>query len=132
MTSLCRAEHRSINRPASTGATRLSLMARTLGASSRARRRKSPISIDHDLGRRLGGLGPTVPVGLQHVHPEVPPHPRPPALNLTSVLDDAVAVADEVRLGSDRRHDERDVGLGERGAELPLFLAQQLSDLRIT
>jgi hypothetical protein len=54
---------------------------------------------------------------LQHVYPEVAPHPRPRALDLTSVLDDAAVVADEVRLRLNRRHDERHVGLGERVAE---------------
>jgi hypothetical protein len=63
--------------------------------------------------------------------PQPPPHPRPPALHLPSVPDHAVIVADEVRLGLDRRHDERDAGLGERVAELLLLPAQQLGQLRI-
>jgi hypothetical protein len=68
---------------------------------------------------------------LQHVHPEVTPHLRPPALNLPSVPDHADMVADEVRLCLDRRHDEGDVRLGERVAELPLLPAQKLGKLRI-
>jgi hypothetical protein len=40
-------------------------------------------------------------------------------------------VADEVRLGLHRRHDERDVGLGERVAELLLIPAQQLGQVQI-
>jgi hypothetical protein len=40
-------------------------------------------------------------LGYKHVHPELAPHPRPPALNLTSVLHDAIVVTDEVRLGLD-------------------------------
>jgi len=47
------------------------------------------------------------------------------------VTHDAVEVAVEVRLGRDRRHDERDVGLRERVAELLLVAAQQISELRI-
>jgi hypothetical protein len=40
-------------------------------------------------------------------------------------------VANEVRLRLDRRHDERDVGLGERVLELLLVTAQQIGQLRI-
>jgi hypothetical protein len=73
---------------------------------------------------------PAMPIVLHHVHPEVAPHPRPPALDLARVLDDAVLVADEVRLGLDRRHDERDVGLGGHVAELLLDLSSTTSDCR--
>jgi len=68
---------------------------------------------------------------LLDVHPEVPPHPRPPALDLTGIPDSPIVVTDEVRLRLDRRHDERHVGLGERVAELLLPPAQQVGHLRI-
>ena len=61
----------------------------------------------------------------------LPPHPRPPALDLAGVPDDAVVVAYEVRLGVDRRHDEQDVRLGERGTQLLLLAAQQLGQIRV-
>ncbi|TMC03724.1 MAG: hypothetical protein E6J41_26585 [Chloroflexi bacterium] len=41
-------------------------------------------------------------------------------------------VADEVRLGLNRRHDECNVGLGERVAQLLLVAAQQLAQLDLS
>jgi hypothetical protein len=57
--------------------------------------------------------------------PPTPAASAPPSLNLTSVHDDAVTVADEVRRRLHRRHDERDVGLGERVARLLLVSASR-------
>jgi hypothetical protein len=62
--------------------------------------------------------------------PKSPPQLRPPPLNLTGPLDLSVVVADEVRLGPDRRHDVRDVGLGECVAELVLLEPQQFGPAR--
>jgi len=63
--------------------------------------------------------------------PKPPPHPRPPSLDLVGRPDLFVEVTHEVRVDHNRCQDKRDVGLGERVAELLLVSAQQIGDLRI-